>query len=61
MAGNFSLRIKPGNAEMQDPSDVAELLAELAEKLGSMPRFGTGDSGALFDANGNTVGRWETE
>lgn len=52
----FTLTIELGNDAMQDGRDVAEVLTEIARKVGYVIEA---TSGRIFDANGNTVGGWE--
>lgn len=57
----FNLTIKLGNDAMQSGDDVARALRSVADCLANtydsltLPE----DAGAIFDLNGNTVGRWE--
>lgn len=57
MSREFRLRIRLGNDAMQTHEDIAAALQ-------ANPNFGEGealpgDSGTIFDANGNTVGEWK--
>ena len=51
---SFTLNIETGNAEMSEPSHVAEALTEVAEGIRG---FGERD-GKILDINGNVVGNW---
>ena len=51
---SFTLNIETGNAEMSEPSHVAEALRKAAEQL---DEWGDRER-AIFDLNGNTVGSW---
>lgn len=59
----IEFRIDLGNAAMQTPDDVKTAInAALAKHFRSPDRPITDGhrSGPIRDANGNTVGRWET-
>lgn len=49
----FTLEIELGNDAMQTSDDVAEALANVTNSL-----LDGLTSGAIRDANGNTVGKW---
>lgn len=53
MQDTFALNIELGNDAMQDGSDVADALIDVADRL----RAG-GTSGSVIDDYGNTVGSW---
>jgi hypothetical protein len=53
----FTLTITVGNDAMQTRRDIAKALRAVAERLAS-PYGETTDDGAIFDLNGNKVGRW---
>ena len=62
--GQFELTIRLGNAEMQTPEDVADLLekivADLLEMGGDWRADGRADNHTrtVRDVNGNRVGGW---
>lgn len=53
----FNLTIKLGNDAMQTPMDVARALRELADRMEDRAEFDV----AIYDDNGNRVGRTYTE
>jgi len=56
----FKVEIKLGNAAMLTGEDVAQALAEVADKLHqSYDDLRIGDGRLIFDYNGNDVGSWE--
>lgn len=55
---NFTLRIDLGNDAMQTPTDVANALRVLADRLDGGV-WGDGTSESIRDENGNTVGDWK--
>ena len=61
----FVLSIKLGNDAMSEPSDIADVLRELANNLDSGNAFdetnGKYAHGFLRDINGNRVGEWSTK
>lgn len=58
MSGKFTLDINLGNAAMDTPAAVAELLREAADKLDNLSARQREATGRLRDGNGNTVGKW---
>lgn len=50
----LTLEITLGNEEMKDPEDIAEALRRVANQIHLCDTIG-----AITDANGNRVGRWE--
>lgn len=66
MDTTFTLTIRLGNAAMQTGEDIADALRNAADKLAD--GYGmdyldewTGLGAAVYDANGNKVGRWGIE
>jgi hypothetical protein len=61
----FKLEIKLGNDAMKDSGDVAAALDYVSDLLevAAYQDFDEwrGQSGAIYDANGNKVGRWAIE
>jgi len=55
----FSLEIELGNEAMQSAGDVAEALRESATRIGIGQFSPDGETGRIYDVNGNTVGRWQ--
>lgn len=55
----FMLTIEMGNDAMQRAEDVSDALQRLASYLDHEGPEVMKMDGAIFDANGNTVGRWE--
>lgn len=62
----FTVEIRLGNAAMSSPDCMADALHSVEERLesfyasGSLAEWG-GLSGGIFDANGNSVGRWAVQ
>ena len=58
----FTLSIELDNDAMQTASEVAEALRALADRLerGDLTEETTPHGGNIMDANGNTVGSWQT-
>lgn len=52
----FTLTIETGNEAMQDNTDVARALIDVAKRL---ERDAREDYGVILDANGNRVGTWQ--
>lgn len=55
----FKLEIDMGNAAFEDYPDELPKLLELMALLARGNKWIKGDSGPLFDTNGNKVGAWE--
>lgn len=59
---SFTLTIESGNDSLTDGTGAnADELHRILTNLADRVRYGAqdGDSGAVLDFNGNTVGRWE--
>jgi hypothetical protein len=56
----FVLSINLGNEAMMDPPDVAQALLDIAKIL-SRDGGDAMEHGVVRDANGNTVGEWNTK
>jgi hypothetical protein len=56
----FRLTVRLANSEMQSASDVAFVLDKLAASL-EHDQMELGNSGKVFDVNGNSVGLWKIE
>lgn len=59
MAHTFELKLRLGNALMQEPNDVATALRSLADKLDDTYELKPNVTGLVWDANGNSVGTWK--
>lgn len=64
----FILTIELGNEAMQTQGDLVDALRNLAVVFGASDTVRTrqrepqiGDSGPIYDANGNRVGGWHVE
>ena len=58
----FEVKIDLGNSAMREPSDVADLLRKLAERLDDHYAWTDDCSwGTLRDINGDRVGAWAAE
>jgi hypothetical protein len=55
--GTFRLYIELGNDAMQGPSDLAEALRDIADKVEVRAEYPQ----KIMDVNGNTVGEWTVE
>jgi len=56
----FTLDVAFGNEAMQNGSDLAGLLRELANKVDEQDQEAL-TGGVIRDLNGNTVGRWDIQ
>ena len=57
----FKLEIALGNAAMQEPSDVADALGNVAGQLQGRAVDDWGGYQGIKDENGNQVGSWHVE
>ena len=55
MTAQFKLKITLGNDAMRTGEDIAHALQEVADRVEQHDDT----AGRIFDANGNTVGKWE--
>jgi len=61
MPDKFVLKIDLWNDAMQTPAAVALALRSIAAKLQQYGDSEFPESGAIMDANGNKVGKWEVK
>lgn len=57
MAGEFTLHIRLGNAEMRTPEHIARELHAVADQLADDPQ----KDGTIIEVNGNSVGSFHME